>query len=92
MDVVYGRYREKRHNWFRNLGSWFTNAVATVVLKKPADLYLSSFKIMSRFIVNTVTRYDGPYPYLDGLILQATQRVAQVEVEHREPPGRPERL
>lgn len=82
LDVVYGRYREKQHHWFRNLGSWFTNAVATIVLKKPADLYLSSFKIMSRFIVNTVVRYDGPYPYLDGLILQATQRVAQVDVEH----------
>ncbi len=84
LDVVYGRYREKQHSWFRNCGSWFTNAVATVVLKKPADLYLSSFKVMSRFLVDTVVRYSGPYPYLDGLILQATRRVGQVEVEHRE--------
>lgn len=84
VDVVYGRYRQKQHSWFRNFGSWFTNAVATVVLKKPADLYLSSFKIMSRFLVDTVVRYSGPYPYLDGLILQSTQRIGQVEVEHRE--------
>lgn len=83
LDVVYGRYREKRHGYFRNLGSWFTNAVATWVLRKPPNLYLSSFKIMSRLVVDAVASYEGPYPYLDGLILQATQRVGQVEVEHR---------
>ena len=84
LDVVYGRYREKRHNLVRNLGSWFTNAVATIVLRKPRDLYLSSFKVMNRFLVQVVAGYDGPYPYLDGLILQATQRFGQVEVEHRQ--------
>ncbi len=84
LDVVYGRYREKRHNLVRNWGSWFTNAVATIVLKKPRDLYLSSFKVMSRFLVQAVAGYNGPYPYLDGLILQATQRFGQVQVEHRD--------
>ena len=83
LDVVYGRYREKRHSRLRNWGSWFTNAVATIVLKKPPDLYLSSFKVMSRFLVDTVVGYTGPYPYLDGLILQATERFGQFEVEHR---------
>jgi len=83
LDVVYGRYREKRHGWFRNLASALTNAVATVMLKKPADLYLSSFKIMNRFLAETVAQYSGPFPYLDGLILQTTQRGGQVDVEHR---------
>ncbi|MGI6417213.1 MAG: glycosyltransferase family 2 protein [Thermoguttaceae bacterium] len=87
LDVVYGRYREKRHSRLRNWGSWFTNAVATVVLKKPPELYLSSFRVMSRFLVKAVTRYRGPYPYLDGLILQATQRIGQIEVEHRQRQG-----
>lgn len=82
LDVVYGRYREKRHGFLRNLGSRFTNAVATWLLRKPRGLYLSSFKIMSRLVVDAVAGYRGPYPYLDGLILQATQRVGQVEVEH----------
>lgn len=82
LDVVYGRYRKKQHGRFRNGGSRFTNAMATLILKKPPDLYLSSFKVMSRFLVDAVTRYTGPYPYLDGLILQATQRIGQIEVEH----------
>jgi glycosyltransferase involved in cell wall biosynthesis len=84
LDVVYGRYREKRHSPLRNLGSRFANRIATMVLQKPRDLYLSSFKIMNRFVVDAVTRYQGAFPYIDGLILQTTRRVGQVEVEHRE--------
>jgi len=66
LDVVYGRYREKHHHWFRNLGSRFTNAVATAMVKKPAGLYLSSFKIMSRLVVDALVNYSAPFPYLDG--------------------------
>ncbi len=83
-DVVYGRYRSKRHNWFRNLGSWFTNAVASVMLRKPRGLYLSSFKIMSRLVVDALGMYQAPFPYLDGMILETTRRIGQVDVEHRE--------
>ncbi len=83
-DVVYGRYRSKQHSWFRNVGSWFTNAVACVMLQKPRGLYLSSFKIMSRLVVDALVTYQAPFPYLDGMILETTQRIGQVDVEHRE--------
>ena len=32
-------------------------------------IYFSSFKVMSRFIVDEVIKYRGPFPYIDGLIL-----------------------
>ena len=82
-DVVFGRYRVKRHNKFRNLGSWFNDRVANLMLKKPADIYLSSFKIMNRFVVDEITHYAGAFPHVDGLILRATDNLAQVEVDHR---------
>ncbi len=81
-DVIYTRYATKRHSAWRNLGSRFTNRVADFVLDKPKGLYLSSFRCMSAFAVAQVTRYDGPFPYIDGLILQATQSVGTLEVEH----------
>jgi undecaprenyl-phosphate 4-deoxy-4-formamido-L-arabinose transferase len=83
-DVVYGRYREKRHHWFRNLGSWANDRLATLMLKKPKDLYLSSFKVLDRFVVDEVIRYRGPFPYIDGLIFRTTRNIAQIEVEHRD--------
>lgn len=74
-DVVYSRYEDKRHHWFRNLGSRFNDVAATWLLKKPKGLYLSSFKVMSAYLVKNVVYYDGPFPYLDGLILRATSTI-----------------
>jgi len=88
-DVVYGRYRIKHHSLWRNLGSRFNDRVANVMLRKPRELYLSSFKILSRFIVDEVTRYRGAFPYVDGLILRATDNISQIEVEHRDREGAP---
>lgn len=81
-DVVYARYEEKRHSWFRNLGSTINDRVANVMLNKPRDLYLCSFKAMSRFVVEEVTKFDGPFPYIDGLILRTTRNIGVVTVAH----------
>lgn len=81
-DVVYTRYATKQHAAWRNLGSRFANAVADRLLDKPRGLYLSSFRCMARLIVESVTRYTGPYPYVDGLIMEVTQRIDSIEVRH----------
>jgi len=81
-DVVYTRYATKQHAPWRNLGSQFANKVADWLLDKPAGLYLSSFRCMSAAVVANVTRYHGPYPYVDGLIMQVTQRIDSIEVRH----------
>jgi glycosyltransferase involved in cell wall biosynthesis len=83
-DVVYARYEEKRHHWARNLGSWMTNRVASWLLGKPKRLYLCSFRAMRRQLVEHITAYQGPYPYVDGLILGATQRIETLLVKHEE--------
>jgi glycosyltransferase involved in cell wall biosynthesis len=81
-DVVYTRYASKEHAGWRNLGSRFTNRVADWLLDKPKGLYLSSFRCLSAFVAEQVTRYEGPFPYVDGLILQVTQSIGSLEVEH----------
>lgn len=82
LDVVFGRYSNRKHPRLRILGSWFNDRVACLLLKKPRDLYLSSFKVMSRLVVDEVCRYSGPFPYLDGMILRATQYCGQIDVQH----------
>jgi glycosyltransferase involved in cell wall biosynthesis len=82
LDVIYGKYCERQHHWFRRLGSHFNDRVANIMLRKPRDLYLSSFKIMNRFIVDEIIKYSGPYPYIDGLICRTSNRLGQIEVQH----------
>jgi undecaprenyl-phosphate 4-deoxy-4-formamido-L-arabinose transferase len=81
-DVVFSRYASKKHAFYRNLGSSFNNFVSSLVLKKPRNLYLSSFKVMSRPLVEQIIQYDGPFPYVDGLILRTTQRYSTVQAVH----------
>ncbi len=81
-DVVFSSYQTKHHSLFRNFGSWLNNAAASVLLDKDRDLYLSSFKAINRFLIDELARYEGPYPYVDGLILRVTRNVAAVRVEH----------
>lgn len=84
LDVVYGHYEVKRHSPFRNAGSWFTNRMTDWALDKPKGFYLSSFRCVSAFVVQRVVNYAGPYPYVDGLLLQVTQRVDSIDVRHDE--------
>ncbi len=86
-DVVYGRYRAKHHSRFRNWGSAFNDRIANWLLRKPPELYLSSFKVMNRFVVDEITQYRGAFPYIDGLILRTTRNLGQTEVEHRDREG-----
>ncbi len=81
-EVVYTEYASKEHSGWRNLGSRFTNRVADWLLDKPKGLYLSSFRCMSAFVAREIGRYDGPFPYVDGLILQVTHSIGAIEVQH----------
>jgi len=81
-QVIYTYYDEKQHAVWRNLGSHFANRVADFVLDKPKGFYLSSFRCMSAFVVREITRYEGPFPYIDGLILQVTHDIGRLLVRH----------
>lgn len=81
-DVVYAEYARKNDSLFRNLGSWFNNWMATKALRKPRDLYLSSFKAMNRFLVSEITQFKGPDPYIDALILRTTNALGKAPVRH----------
>ncbi len=81
-DVVYSYYVDKKHHFFRNLGSWLINRLTTSLLQKPADLYLSSFKLINFDVIQEIIKYKGPYPYIDALIFRVTNNVGKTQVLH----------
>ncbi len=81
-DVVFGHYETKEHALWRNAGSWLTNRVTDFALDKPRGFYLSSFRCVKAFIAHQAAAYAGPYPYIDGLLLQVTQRIDSIVVSH----------
>jgi undecaprenyl-phosphate 4-deoxy-4-formamido-L-arabinose transferase len=81
-DVVYADFHRKRQAAWKNLGSWFNGKVAEFVLDKPRGVYLSPYKILRREVAELICRYEGPDPYVDGLLYLVTARFARVPVEH----------
>ncbi len=83
-DVVYARYAHKKHSLFRNFGSYVNEKMAQFLLGKPKTLYVSSYFAARRFIVDEIKKYDKSYPYVIGLVLRTTNRISNVDVDHRE--------
>lgn len=83
-DAVYGRYSTPRQSWHRRLLSRLHHATAGWLLGKPRGLTLSSFKVVNRFLIERLRERCDPSAYLDGMILQTTQNIAQVDVDHRQ--------
>lgn len=81
-DVVYTQSKQRKDPLLRRLGSYFNDRIASLVMNKPPKLYLSSFKIINRFLINELIKFDGQSPYIDGIILRSTDRIGSVHVEH----------
>jgi len=84
LDVVYAHFPVLREAFWKRAGSWLNGKLAEIVIAKPKRLYLSPFKVMRRAIVEEVIKYTGPFPYVDGLLLEVTRYVGQIDVPHRD--------
>ena len=83
-DVVYAKYFIKKQKVWKNIGSWFNDKAANIILKKPNDVYLSPYKIIEKGIVKDICKYNGAYPYVDGLLFNTTNCFSYIGIEHKE--------
>ena len=83
-DVVYASYEDKRESGFRRFGSRVNRRMTEIMLAKPRELELTSYFAARRFLVDEMLRYEHCYPYVMGLVLRSTKRVANVPVRHRD--------
>jgi polyisoprenyl-phosphate glycosyltransferase len=83
-DVVFAHFKQRKHAGWKIAGSRFNGLLAGYLIQKPKDLYLSPFRAMTAAIRDDILRYQGPYVYVDGLILSVTRNIGTVEVDHYE--------
>lgn len=82
MDCVIGAYKGKKHSWLRNAGSSLMAFMNQHLYKTPRGLKRSSFRIMRRTVSEAICSHTTSKPIIGPLILQATNRIANVYVEH----------
>ena len=83
-DVCYANYITKKHNFLRKIGSSINNFIATILFKKPINLYLTSFRCLSHHIKDEIIKNKSPSVYLDGLILSITRNISKISVTHND--------
>ena len=82
VDVVIGRYIEKRHGCFRNFASWLIKRLSWYTLGVPRHLKLNSFRLLKRQVAEAVVDFAGPKPRIGLIMYQITRRIINVDVEH----------
>jgi len=83
IDVVFGNYESKKHNWYRNLGSLAINKLGKVIGKRDEDIKVTSFRIIKADLAHRIAEINIQQPRVGGLIMHATNRVMAVQVEHK---------
>ena len=81
-DVCYTKYENNKYSFFKKLGSAINDKVANIVLDKPKNIYLSSYRGIKRNVINELKKFDGPYVYLDGVILNVTSNIGSINIKH----------
>lgn len=83
-DVVLAKYREKKHNIFRNFLTYMDVRSEEIFLNRPKGLAFTSFWIARRTIINEVMKYRYAYSFIGGLFLRTTRNIGNAEMEHYE--------
>lgn len=83
-DVVFAKYKEKKHSFVRNFGSFINDLMARTMIGKPKELSMMSYFCARRFVIDEVLRYQNPYPYVSGLLLRTSNKIVNAEVSHHE--------
>ncbi len=80
-DVVSANYIcRSQSSCFRRLGTFVNHKMAEWLIGKPKGVTVSAFFAAKRFVVDEITKYRQPYPYLAGLILRTTDRIGNVDM------------
>jgi hypothetical protein len=82
-DVVMASFPELKHSIFRRLLSWFKNVVLSVLIGKPFNLQVTSYRLIKREVARAiVSMVTSPQSTLPPLIFFVTKDVVAVPARH----------
>jgi len=81
-DIVIGQLGSKEHHPARRLASRIKHMFDRIVIGTPKNVQLSSFRLMSRTVVDGVLSMRTPHPFLPALMFHVSRDVVGVPVSH----------
>ena len=83
LDAVLGHFEEKRHAWYRNVGSALVRRINAAAFHLPPGMRKTgSFRALRRPVVDAIVRQRSMNPSIAVLLFGTTTRVASIPIEH----------
>lgn len=79
-DVVYGKFIQKKHRFYRNFGSYLVQRIFKKIFKSRDNI--TSFRLICENLVNNLKGHKESFVYIDGLLHWYTKDFAFVTVNH----------
>jgi undecaprenyl-phosphate 4-deoxy-4-formamido-L-arabinose transferase len=83
LDVVYGRFDQTDRSSLRRLASRLNRAVSRLTLSNRRKIEISNVRALRGDLARWLGASRTSYPYVDALVFRATNRIGEVDVEHR---------
>ena len=83
-DVVYGVSETRYHSAYRIMGSKLTNQLFNILLKKPKNIKISSFRIMRKETAHKIVALSlgSGYVYVSASTFRVTNNIQSIYVTH----------
>ena len=81
-EVCYTYYLNRNHSFIKKIISQINNVISSFLLKKPINIYLSSYKGFNEKIKNNIINYSKNYVYLDYLIILKAKKIKMMSIQH----------
>lgn len=81
-DIVIAQFERKQHGLLRRMASRAKGVFDQIVIGKPKDVQLSSFRLLGRTVVDGVLAIHTPNPFLPALMFHISTDVVGVTVRH----------
>jgi undecaprenyl-phosphate 4-deoxy-4-formamido-L-arabinose transferase len=83
-DVVYAIPEERAHSFYRRLGSKLTNWLFNLITLKSEQTRVSSFRIITREIMQKIKLSDKSFIYLSAIILEEKPEIANIYTKQQQ--------
>jgi dolichol-phosphate mannosyltransferase/undecaprenyl-phosphate 4-deoxy-4-formamido-L-arabinose transferase len=81
-DIVIGQLVGRRHGASRRLASRLKGVFDRILIGKPKDIQLTSFRMLSRSVVDGMLAIRTPHPFIPALMFHVSRDVTGVAVRH----------
>lgn len=82
-DIVIAQFKNRHHNLYKRLTSRIKSLFDRIIIGQPAHIRFSSYRMLSRVVVEGMLSIHTPHPFIPALIFHVSKDAIGLEIEHQ---------